>query len=122
MIRSIFSRLSAMILALAIAVAACSDSNPVAPRSSAGNTALTGVVAIPYDPSILNILVSNCDATILPSGAVVGTPWQQEDGSGSIELAAGCYDIRVIRMTAEGIMSREQRVLISGGDVHFLAV
>lgn len=117
------SRLSALIAALSITLAACSENNPVAPLLPGGDPAApaVGVITFFNDPSIVDILVSSCDAAELPASAPHITPWQHNDMINSFELAVGCYDIRVLRITPFGLASKVQRVVINGGDTHPLA-
>lgn len=114
-------RFSVLLAALIISATACSDDNLVGTQSpSVGPAPLsTGFLAFPNDPSIADILVSSCDGGI-PDNSQHITPWQHSDGLEPIELAVGCYDVRVMRMTAAGLTSLTQRVIIYGGEVTFL--
>ena len=114
------ARLSALMAAFSITIAACSENNPVAPQFTGPDAAPTvGVVTYFNDPSIVDILVSSCDAESPASGERI-TPWQHNDMMNSFELEIGCYDIRVLRITPAGLMSTVQRVVINGGDTHSL--
>ena len=114
------ARVSALMAAFSITIAACSENNSVAPQFTAANPAATsGVVTYFNDPSIVDILVSSCDAELSASGERI-TPWQHNDMMNSFELAIGCYDIRVLRITPAGLVSKVQRVVINGGDTHSL--
>lgn len=90
------SRLSAIFAALSITIAACSEHNPVAPVFTGVDPAApaVGVVTFFNDPTIVDILVSSCDATELPA-------------SGE-------------RITPAGLVSKVQRVGINGNDTHTL--
>ena len=93
------ARLSALMAAFSITIVACSENNPVAPQFTGPNaTSTVGVVTYFNDPSIVDILVSSCDAELPASGERI-TPWQHNDMMNSFELEIGCYDIRVLRIT-----------------------
>jgi len=121
MTRFIASRFSVLIAALTITVSACSDENLVGTQFSSTDPApsATGFLAFPNDPSIADILVSSCYAE-LPGNSQHITPWQHSDGLEPIELAVGCYDVRVMRVTGAGVTTLTQRVIIYGGEVTFL--
>jgi hypothetical protein len=115
------SRLSTLVAALSITIAACSENNPVATQFTGVDPVAPAVGTVTYfnDPAIVDILVSSCDAE-LPEGGERITPWQHNDMMNSFELAIGCYDITVLRITPAGLFSKVQRVVINGGDTHAL--
>ena len=116
------ARVSALIAALSITIAACSENSSVGPQLTGGYPILPGVGVVTFfnDPSIVDILVSGCDATQLPANAPHVTPWQNNDMINSFELEVGCYDIRVMRITPDGLVSKVHRVVINEGDTYAL--
>jgi hypothetical protein len=115
------SRLSALFAALSITIAACAENSPIAPQFTGVQPVAPALGVVTYfnDPSIVDILVSSCDAE-LPASEQRITPWQHNDMMNSFELEIGCYDIRVLRITPAGLLSKVQRVVINGGDTHSL--
>lgn len=121
MTRFTASRFGALIAALMITLSACSEHNPVATQFPP-TAAATGFVTFLNDPLILDVLLSECARTETVVSATTIATWQRSELLNSIELPTGCYDIRVIRVTALGVVSQEhQRVVIRSGEVHFLA-
>ena len=114
------SRLSVLLAALTITATACSDDNLVGTQAPSGPApSTTGFLAFPHDPSIADILVSGCSEDI-PGNSYHFTPWQHSDWLERIELAVGCYDVRVMRVTGAGVTTLTQRVIIYSGEVSFL--
>jgi len=116
------SRLSVLLAALTITATACSDDNLVGTKFPSNDSvpSATGFLAFPNDPSIADILVSSCYGEI-PGNSQHITPWQHNDGLEPIELAVGCYDVRVMRITGAGLTTLTQRVIVYSGEVTFLS-
>ncbi|HEV8363956.1 MAG TPA: hypothetical protein VGQ52_10600 [Gemmatimonadaceae bacterium] len=121
MTRFIAPRFSVLLAALIITATACSDENLVGTQLSSNDPApsATGFLAFPNDPSIADILVSSCYDEI-PGNSQHLTPWQHSDGLEPIELAVGCYHVRVMRITGAGLTVETQRVIVYSGEVTFL--
>ncbi|MGH7696281.1 MAG: hypothetical protein ACRENH_14955 [Gemmatimonadaceae bacterium] len=119
MTRFTATRFSALMAALTIGLSACSDTYPVATQFSPGDpaAATTGILTFPGDLGIVDVLASSCGETEIPSSVMHLATWRDDEGVYRIELHAGCYDIRVVRETDEGLVTEEQRgLVISAGD------
>ena len=115
----IASRFTVLLAALIVSATACSDDNLAGPQGFSGGPvpSATGFLAFPNDPSIADILVSSCYEA---GNSQHIMPWQNSDGLQPIELAVGCYDVRVMRITGAGLTTLTQRVVIYGGQVTFI--
>ena len=124
MTRITTSHIGALVAALMISISACSDDNPVAPHFAPVSPApvTTGIVTFPGDQMIVDILVSECDQLELPSSFVPVATWYDDLGAYAIELTAGCYDLRVVRETEEGLVTEHQLgLLLNAGDIYAFA-
>lgn len=123
MIRHSALKIAALVVAFAIVPSACSGNDPLVPQfTSPYSGPVTGTIIVLEDPSIVDIMVMSCGTNQIPENFFTLDAWQTDGGANSFQLEVGCYDIRVRRITAEGFVSRDQRVVINGGEVYVLAV